>query len=84
MEKLMRKEGVSGRKVKIESIDSYFILSEKHDVISTNGKHEAIQIDGKIYDNLNPNGISLKEWKHDLGIDEMPWAFKYDDTIFIK
>jgi len=33
------------------------------------GHHQAIQIEDKVYDNMNPNGISFKEWYDDMGGD---------------
>lgn len=35
-------------------------------LISTNGKHKAIMVDGKVYDNIHKKGISFEDWKADF------------------
>jgi Papain fold toxin 2 len=37
-------------------------LIREHEAISENGMHKAVEIDGFIYDNVNPNGVSSQEW----------------------
>ena len=34
--------------------------------ISYNGKHFAIEFNGKVYDNIHPNGIEFNEWISDF------------------
>jgi hypothetical protein len=34
--------------------------------ISINGRHKAILVEGKVYDNVNPNGLDYTKWVNDL------------------
>ncbi len=76
LEKLMKKNGISGEKIHIES-NSWFIYSDKYGGnISENKQHYAIKIGNKVYDNMTPNGMNYDNWLADLGIKDIPWEFK--------
>lgn len=47
--------------------------------IATNGRHRAILVGGKVYDNLNPNGIIYDKWIKDFF---SPTGFKVNTTKF--
>lgn len=47
--------------------------------ISENGRHRAILVDGKVYDNIHPNGISYEDWFNDL---HAPGGFEVQRTNF--
>ena len=74
MEKLMKENGVTGERLDIQSKTGY-IWSDKYGSISENGYHHAIKVGDTVFDNLNPKGISYRDWLSDLGIIEQPWQF---------
>ena len=41
------------------------LIPEK-EAISKNRIHKAVEIDGFIYDNVNPNGVPAQEWFSDM------------------
>ena len=63
------KNGISGKTIQINS-GTGKIWSNANRTISTNGYHEAILVDGTVYDNLNPNGIPAADWNADLGLND--------------
>ena len=46
------------------------IWSDEHGLISENGFHTGTEINGTVYDNMNPNGKSTGDWLRDLGVGE--------------
>lgn len=80
MEKLLKESGVSGKKISIQSKTDY-IWSDKHGVISENGKHYAIKIGDTVFDNLNPQGISYSDWLSDLGNSDFPSMFDVTTSL---
>ncbi len=77
MEKLMKKYGISGERIFIQS-GTGIIWSDAFGVISENGKHYAIKVGDTIFDNLNSTGVNYKKWLKDLGILENPSMFVID------
>jgi len=74
LEKLLKENGISGERVTVRSKTDW-IWSDKYGTISENGTHQAIKIGDKIFDNMNPQGISYTDWQMDLGISEAPYMF---------
>ena len=69
--KALKKEGLSGEVININTGSSKGmagnIWSDKaQKVISTNGTHRGILVEGKVFDNLNPNGVKYDDWIKDL------------------
>jgi len=63
--------GVNGARLEVNSSTGY-LESLENGVISTNGRHDAIQVGNTVYDNLNVNGVNITTWEGDLGIGEYP------------
>lgn len=59
-------------KISTQNSDEDFILSDRleqqgiTDSITDNGIHYGIEVRGKIFDNLSPNGMTLEEWVRDF------------------
>jgi len=47
--------------------------------ISTNGKHKAVLVDGKVYDNIHKDGIDYNKWIEDLF---SPTGYTVNNTSF--
>ena len=72
LESKMKENGISGEKIEIRTnYPSDYIYSDnlKTD-ISTNGYHCGIEVDGYVFDNLNPTGVPYSQWINDLGGEE--------------
>ena len=81
LEKLMKKNGISGEKIHIKSNISDYIYSDKYGgSITNNGNHHAVKIGNKVYDNLTSEGMDYDDWLTDLGIKDIPQAF----TVMLK
>jgi hypothetical protein len=60
-------KGLKGQQVKVQYSAQHWIWSDfARDSISQNGFHTGILFEGKIYDNIHTNGISLEDWLNDL------------------
>ena len=64
--KYLQKSNVHGQKVMLEYGDGYVIneLYSTTEAISLNGKHSAVLFNGKVFDNLFPEGIDYDKWKN--------------------
>ncbi|WP_445012645.1 papain fold toxin domain-containing protein [Aquimarina mycalae] len=40
----------------------------QNDVISTNGYHYGVEVDGKVFDNIHTGGIDYSDWKADFEV----------------
>ena len=65
----LESEGISGTRLEMET-GTGLIASDKNGIISETGKHSAVQVGDTVFDNMNPNGVSKKEWVNDLGGEE--------------
>ncbi len=68
---VLKKEGLSGKILNITTTSNQGMLgniwSERLGRnIATNGRHRAVLVNGKVYDNINPNGVDYDVWKNDL------------------
>lgn len=84
LKKLMENENISGTFVKVKTTSNHLtmgnIWSDKHNMnISTNGDHQAIEVGGVVFDNMNPNGMSYNSWKKDL---HSPSGHNFTETDF--
>lgn len=48
-------------------------------MISTNGRHRAVLVEGKVYDNIHQNGVSYDDWIKDINA---PGGYKVEKTDF--
>lgn len=84
LKKLMENENISGTFVKVKTVSNHStrgnIWSDKHNMnISTNGDHQAIEVGGIVFDNMNPDGMSYTDWKKDL---HSPAGHKFNEIEF--
>ncbi|UII35109.1 hypothetical protein LVD17_14655 [Fulvivirga ulvae] len=49
------------------------------DIVKTNGTYKAVLLNGKVYDNINPSGISYNDWVKDL---HSPTGYVITETTF--
>lgn len=70
IEKFLKRNNCHGRRIQLQTVDEDGIkymgniaLKNEDIIVSANGKHVAILYDGKIYDNIFPDGIDFDEWK---------------------
>lgn len=80
----LKKEGISGQILDIKTNGSKGmsgnIYSDKMAKnVSTNGTHRAVLVEGKVYDNLNPDGIDFDSWINDLN---SPTGYTLEKTDF--
>jgi hypothetical protein len=62
----MQAKGINGSLVELKA-GLYNIWSEKCGCnISTNGDHQAIEVNGVVFDNKTLNGMDYNSWKNDL------------------
>jgi len=70
MKSFILKNGLKGEQVSIKYDKSGFIVSDSYkdsrEFISSNGFHTGILYEGKVYDNIHPNGISYQKWLDDF------------------
>ena len=65
----IKNNGINGKKISMSAQNAYqdIIYSNSFgEAISYNGKHFAIEFNGKVYDNIHPNGIEFNEWISDF------------------
>jgi RHS repeat-associated protein len=82
--KTLKKEGVSGEILDIKTNGNKGMAlniwsDSANAVISFNGTHRGVLVEGKVFDNLHPNGIGYEEWLKDL---RSPTGYKVDKTPF--
>jgi RHS repeat-associated protein len=67
----LKKEGISGEIITLQANQTKrgFIFSETADkIISENGMHRGVLVDGKIYDNIHTEGIDYDDWLKDFDV----------------
>jgi len=69
IEKVLKRNNLHGKRIVMEAVTedgtkamSNIALISEERFVSTNGRHVAIQYDGKVYDNIFPNGIDYDDW----------------------
>lgn len=69
LESKMKENGISGEKIEIRTNygRGYIYSDNLKTDISTNGYHCGIEVDGYVFDNLNPTGVPYSQWINDLG-----------------
>ncbi len=72
----LKNNGFSGKVLTVQGeVRQYGGLFSKrlNKVVSTNGRHLGVEVDGRVFDNLSPNGVAYEEWLDDLvDINRMP------------
>jgi RHS repeat-associated protein len=69
-ETLALKRGLKGKRLCLKSRSHRIWSERRREIITTNGDHAAALVGEMVFDNLNPDGIPLSEWKRDLGVGE--------------
>lgn len=64
---LLQGKGIHGEFLDITSSTPFLYSDSLGKPITTNGKHYAVKVGSKVFDNLNPKGISYQAWENDLG-----------------
>ena len=71
MKAKLESEGIKGKHVRLET-DYGMIGSDTHGKLASNGVHEFIEVDGMIFDNMNPQGVPKQQYMQDLVISSPP------------
>ncbi len=67
MSNAVSQAGESGTRLDVRAPGAQNIWSDNYGGnISTNGDHAAVEVDGKVYDNINGDGVPRAEWEADL------------------
>jgi hypothetical protein len=67
----LKERGISGKviQLKTEYRKADFIFSNRHDTgepISENGRHYAVEVRGRVFDNLSSYGLYREDWLKDF------------------
>jgi len=84
----LKRRDISSKIWKISTIydGEDFILSDRLeqqgiiDSITDNGIHYGIEVRGKVFDNLSPNGLALEDWIQDFHSMSDEFNITYFDT----
>lgn len=74
MRRWLKQQGIPGKVWKLSTRydDEDFILSDRieqqgiSDSITENGVHYGVEVRGKVFDNLSPEGLILEDWVKDF------------------
>ncbi|MAY21702.1 MAG: hypothetical protein CMC74_02880 [Flavobacteriaceae bacterium] len=83
----LSKEGIEYNILRIKSnntqsfIGSRIFSKTKDDIISTNGYHYGIEVDGKVFDNIHTDGVDYNKWRDDF---EIPSGGKVESVPEVK
>ncbi len=69
--KNLQKQGISGEVITLEANTTRrgFIFSQTaNKVISQNGRHRAVLVEGMVYDNIHKSGIPFEKWLRDFEV----------------
>jgi hypothetical protein len=67
--KVLAEKGIKGQKIAMQALDgaghiaNIPLYTDEFGTVATNGYHEAVEMEGLVYDNLHPQGIPYAEWK---------------------
>jgi len=64
---ILKEKGIHGEYLNVTSSTPFLYSDSLAKPITTNGKHYAVKVGHKVFDNLNPKGILYQEWENDLG-----------------
>jgi RHS repeat-associated protein len=65
-EDAFKRVGVRGKRLSVRSETDIIYSDTAGTRISTNGFHDAVEVDGYVFDNVHPNGIPRAEWEADM------------------
>lgn len=68
-------------KGKTNGVQAQIFSKTQNDVISTNGYHYGIEVDGKVFDNIHTEGVDYNTWKSDFELPVGGTIESVPDTI---